>query len=35
MTCRIKQGEPVTAPGVPKNYPHKKSLVTETCIKQG
>ena len=33
MTCRIKQGEPVTAPGVPKHYPDAKKLVTEDCIK--
>ena len=30
---RIAQGEPVTAPGVPKNYPDAKKLVTEDCIK--
>jgi hypothetical protein len=32
MTCRISQGSPVTAPGVPKNYPDAKKLVTEDCI---
>ena len=31
--CGIEQGEPVTAPGVPKNYPDPKQLVTEDCIK--
>jgi hypothetical protein len=29
---KIKHGEPVTAPGVPKNYPDAKKLVTEDCI---
>lgn len=29
---RIEPGEPVTAPGVPKNYPDAKKLVTEDCI---
>jgi len=33
MTCRIEQGELVTAPGVPKNYPEAKKLVTEDCLK--
>jgi hypothetical protein len=27
-----EKGEPVTAPGVPKNYPEAKKLVTEDCI---
>jgi len=30
---RIAQGEPVTAPGVPKHYPDAKKLVTEDCIR--
>ncbi|MSR65453.1 MAG: class I SAM-dependent DNA methyltransferase [Verrucomicrobiae bacterium] len=30
---RIEQGQPVTAPGVPKNYPDAKKLVTEDCIR--
>lgn len=30
---RIKQGSPVTAPGVPRNYPAAKKLVTEDCIR--
>jgi hypothetical protein len=29
---RIKKSEPVTAPGVPPNYPDAKALVTEDCI---
>lgn len=33
MTCRIEQVEPVTAPGVPQNYPGARKLVTEDCIK--
>ena len=28
-----QEGEPVTAPGVPKNYPDAKKLVTEDCIR--
>jgi hypothetical protein len=30
---RTAQDSPVTAPGVPKNYPDAKKLVTEVCIK--
>ena len=30
---RIERGEPVPAPGVPKNYPDPNQLVTEDCIK--
>ena len=30
---RIAQGEPAPAPGVPKNYPDAKKLVTEDCIR--
>src|SRR5687767_5208131 len=33
VAARIEKGEPVTAPGVPKNYPASKKLVTEDCIK--
>jgi hypothetical protein len=29
---RIEAGEPVTAPGVPKDYPTPQRLVTEDCI---
>jgi hypothetical protein len=31
---KIENGETVTAPGVPKNYPDPKKLVTDDCIKQ-
>jgi hypothetical protein len=30
---KIERGEPVTAPGVPPDYPEPKKLVTEDCIK--
>ena len=33
LPAKIEQGEPVTAPGVPKNYPDAKKLVTEDCIR--
>jgi hypothetical protein len=33
VASRIEQGDPVTAPGVPKSYPDAKKLVTEDCIK--
>jgi len=33
IAAKIENGEPVTAPGVPKNYPDAKKLVTEDCIK--
>ena len=33
VAAKIEKGEPVTAPGVPKNYPDPKKLVTEDCIK--
>ncbi len=33
VAARIEKGEPVTAPGVPKNYPDAKKLVTGDCIK--
>jgi hypothetical protein len=33
VAAKIESGEPVTAPGVPKNYPDPKKLVTEDCIK--
>ena len=33
VAAKIEKGEPVTAPGVPKNYPDAKELVTEDCIK--
>jgi hypothetical protein len=30
---RIVSNEPVTAPGIPPNYPNPESLVTEDCIR--
>jgi len=33
VAAKIENGEPVTAPGVPKNYPDAKRLVTGDCIK--
>jgi hypothetical protein len=33
VAAKIERGEPVTAPGVPRNYPDAKQLVTEDCIK--
>jgi tRNA A37 N6-isopentenylltransferase MiaA len=33
VAARIERGDPVTAPGVPNNYPDGKKLVTEDCIK--
>ena len=33
VAAKIEQGEPVTAPGVPKIYPDPKKLVTEDCIR--
>ena len=30
---RITRDEPVTSPGIPPNYPHPESLVTEDCIR--
>ena len=33
VAARIEKGEPVTAPGVPKNFPDAKKLVTEDCIR--
>ena len=33
VAANIERGSPVTAPGVPKNYPDAKKLVTEDCIK--
>lgn len=32
VAARIARGEPVTAPGVPRNYPDAGKLVTEDCI---
>ena len=33
VAAKIEKNEPVTAPGVPKNYPDARNLVTEDCIK--
>ncbi len=33
VAAKIEKGEPVMPPGVPKNYPDAKKLVTEDCIK--
>jgi hypothetical protein len=33
VAAKIEKGEPVTAPGVPPNYPDAKKLVTEDCIR--
>src|ERR1017187_2055305 len=33
VAAKIENGSPVTAPGVPLNYPDAKQLVTEDCIK--
>ena len=35
VAARIERGEPVTAPGLPPNYPDPKQLVTEDCIRAG
>jgi hypothetical protein len=33
VAARIEKGEPVTAPGVPANYPDTSKLLTEDCVK--
>lgn len=33
VALTIENGSPVTAHGVPKNYPDAKNLVTKDCIK--
>jgi hypothetical protein len=33
VAAKIDKASPVTAPGVPKNYPDAKKLVTEDCIR--
>jgi hypothetical protein len=33
VAARIETGESVTAPGVPKNHPDAKKLVTDDCIR--
>ena len=32
VAVRIEAGQPVTAPGVPGNYPDAKRLITDDCI---
>ena len=32
VAAKIEKGEPVISPGVPKNYPDAKKLVTKDCI---
>jgi hypothetical protein len=32
VAAKIEKGEAVVSPGVPKNYPDAKKLVTEDCI---
>ena len=33
VAARIDRGEPVTAPGIPPDFPNPKSLITEDCIR--
>jgi hypothetical protein len=33
VAARIERAEPVTAPGVPRNYPDPAKLVTPDCIR--
>jgi hypothetical protein len=33
VAAKIEKGEPVMPPGVPKNFPDVKKLVTEDCIR--
>jgi len=33
VAAKIEKGEPVLPPGVPKNYPNARKLVTEDCIR--
>ena len=33
VAAKIEQGELVMPPGVPKNYPDAKKLVSENCIR--
>ena len=33
VAAKIEKGEPVTAPGVSRNYPDAKQLVTDDCIR--
>jgi len=33
VAARIEKNEPVTPPGIPKDFPDPKTLVTDDCIK--
>jgi hypothetical protein len=33
VAARIERGEPVTAPGIPPDFPNPKSLITDDCIR--
>ena len=33
LAPKIERGEPVTAPGIPPDFPEPEKLVTEDCIK--
>ena len=33
VAAKIEKGEAATAPGIPKNYPDPKRLMTEDCIR--
>ena len=35
VAAKIEKREAVVSPGIPKNYPDAKKLVTEDCIRQG
>src|SRR5439155_1698797 len=32
VAARLEKGDPVSAPGVPKNYPNAASLVSDDCV---
>ena len=33
VAAKIEKGEPVTAPGLPPDYPDPKKLITDDCVK--
>jgi hypothetical protein len=33
VAARIERGEPVTAPGIPPDFPDPQSLITRDCIR--
>ena len=35
VAARLERGDPVTVPGVPKDYPEPEQLATEDCIAPG